>query len=73
MHCWLAGLIVHSESATEGHYVAYINQNGQWRLYGDARVQKVAPAAEQAAESAYYIFTAGFLNTLSICPRHAFS
>ena len=56
MHCRLAGLIVHSGSATEGHYVAYINQNGQWRLYGDARVQKVAPAAEQEAERAYLYF-----------------
>jgi hypothetical protein len=53
----LNGFIVHSGSGSQGHYFTYINQNGQWKLYDDARVQKVSPAeAKKAAESAYLYF-----------------
>ena len=55
--CRLVGFIVHTGSATEGHYFSYINRAGQWRLYNDDRVEKVAiDQAEQAAEQAYLFF-----------------
>ena len=57
LNCQLAGFIVHSGPATGGHYFAYINRSGQWRLYNDDQVQKVAISqAEQAAEQAYLFF-----------------
>jgi ubiquitin C-terminal hydrolase len=54
----LIGFVHHSGvSADSGHYVAYIQKKGQWKLYNDARVEKVEPAqAEQAAGSAYLYF-----------------
>jgi ubiquitin C-terminal hydrolase len=54
----LIGFICHlGKSVNSGHYVAYIQQNGQWKLYNDAKVSKVLPTqAEQAAESAYLYF-----------------
>ncbi len=57
MCCRLDGVIVHLGSETRGHYFTYINRNGQWKLYDDARVEKVTPAqAEEAAKSAYLYF-----------------
>jgi hypothetical protein len=56
-HCRLAGFIVHAGSVTGGHYFSYINQGGQWRLYNDASISQVTPAAaEKAAEQAYLYF-----------------
>jgi ubiquitin C-terminal hydrolase len=54
----LIGFVHHvGDSVNSGHYVAYIQQNGQWKRYNDAWVEKVEPAqAEQAAESAYLYF-----------------
>jgi ubiquitin C-terminal hydrolase len=54
----LQGFIVHIGSRLySGHYVAYINQAGQWRLYNDDEVSQVTPAqALKAAEKAYLYF-----------------
>jgi uncharacterized UBP type Zn finger protein len=54
----LQGFIVHIGSRLySGHYVAYIQQNGQWRLYNDDKVSQVTPAqALKAAGKAYLYF-----------------
>jgi len=54
----LQGFIVHEGTTMRfGHYVAYIQQAGQWKLYDDSSVTKVTPEqAERAAEQAYLYF-----------------
>lgn len=57
MACQLVGFIVHSGSATSGHYVAYIQRNGQWKLYNDAAVSYVTlKEVEQTAGQASLYF-----------------
>jgi uncharacterized UBP type Zn finger protein len=54
----LAGYIVHQGSTgNSGHYVAYIREDGQWRLYNDDKVSEVTVLeAEKAAKEAYIYF-----------------
>jgi uncharacterized UBP type Zn finger protein len=54
----LAGYIVHQGSTgNSGHYVAYIREDGQWRLYNDDKVSEVTVLeAEKAAKEAYIFF-----------------
>jgi len=57
LNCQLMGLIVHTGSASGGHYFSYINLGGQWKLYNDDRVKVVTIGeVEQAAEQAYLYF-----------------
>ena len=54
----LQGFVVHcGDSLHSGHYVAYINRGGQWRLYNDDHVSDVTlDQTEQAAAQAYLYF-----------------
>jgi Ubiquitin carboxyl-terminal hydrolase len=60
LHCRLQGFVVHSsggDTIHSGHYVAYVNQSGQWKQYNDACVHKVTQKdAEEAAQQAYLYF-----------------
>ena len=57
LDCQLMGFIVHTGSASGGHYFSYINLAGQWKLYNDSTVKQVTlNEAEQAAEQAYLYF-----------------
>ena len=58
LHYCLQAFIVHKgDTSHSGHYVAYINRGGKWRLYDDSRVQDITRVeAEKAAEQAYLYF-----------------
>jgi uncharacterized UBP type Zn finger protein len=54
----LAGCIVHwGSTGNSGHYVAYIKEGGQWRLYDDNNVSELTVSeVEKAAQEAYIFF-----------------
>jgi uncharacterized UBP type Zn finger protein len=54
----LVGCIAHhGNTVNSGHYVAYIKEGGQWRLYNDQAVSEVTIAeVEEAAQKAYIFF-----------------
>ncbi len=55
--CRLVGVIAHSGSASGGHYVACIQQAGQWKLYNDETVTNITPdQAEEYARQGYLYF-----------------